>query len=248
MRNLYKVLSEKYLLVNEQEEKTGDVTPDGESTLEMDKNGAKVWRNKHGRLHRLDGPAVEYTYTKDGKEYFIDGKAYYYEDWKKEVEHRKNLANIHKKGSEDSGLNIGALNEKKEKTGDVSPDGESTLLVNRVGTKYWYDEQGEWHRRNGPAIEWPDGSKAWFVNGKRHRRNGPAAEWTNGDKGWWINGKRHRLDGPAVVYLNGTKEWWIDGIEYSYEDWKKEVEHRKNLDTIYGKGKEIDLNLKGFNA
>ena len=88
-----------------------------------------------------------------------------------------------------------------EKTGDVTPDGESTLTIDFFDTKIWRDKQGHYHRLDGPAIE-----------------------RVNGDKRWYINGKGY----------------------YIYEDWKKEVEHRKNLDTIYSKGKEVDLNLKGL--
>lgn len=36
-------------------------------------------------------------------------------------------------------------------------------------------------------------------------------EWDNGDKIWYKEGKRHKTDGPAVESLNGYKEWWIDG-------------------------------------
>ena len=222
--------------LTEQEEKTGDVSPDGESTLEIDKHGDKFWYNKkgqwhrrngpayediygskfwyvNGKRHRLDGPAYEYA---DGKKlWWIDGIEYSYKDWKKEVEHRKNLADIHKKGSEDSGLNIGALNEKREKTGDVTPDGESILEIDKNGAKVWRNKQGELHRRDGPAFNWFDKSIHWFVNGKRHR-----------------------LDGPAIEYEDGYRQWHIDGKEYSYEDWKKEVEHRKNLADIHAKGSE----------
>ena len=31
-----------------------------------------------------------------------------------------------------------------------------------------------------------------------HRLDGPAIEYTNDDKYWWVNGLRHREDGPAV--------------------------------------------------
>ena len=27
-----------------------------------------------------------------------------------------------------------------------------------------------------------------WVNGKRHREDGPAVEWNNGDKSWFLNG------------------------------------------------------------
>ena len=32
------------------------------------------------------------------------------------------------------------------------------------------------------------GNKSWFLNGKRHRINGPAVEYSDGDKYWYLNG------------------------------------------------------------
>jgi len=134
----------------------------------------------------------------------------------------------------------------KEKTGDVSPDGESTLTIDGWSTKTWRNSKNHLHRRDGPAAEWLDGAKLWYVNGKKHRLDGPAVEYANGSKVWYVNGGKHRLDGPAIEWPDGSKAWYIDNIHYNYEDWKKEVEHRKNLDTIYSKGSEVDLNLKGL--
>ena len=68
------------------------------------------------------------------------------------------------------------------------------------------------HREDGPAIEYANGGKEWFINGKCHREDGPAIEWSNGYKSWYINGKRHREDGPAAEYTNGYKSWYINGI------------------------------------
>jgi hypothetical protein len=45
------------------------------------------------------------------------------------------------------------------------------------------------HRKDGPAIEYAHGDKAWFVDGKLHREDGPATEWSNGAKEWWLNNK-----------------------------------------------------------
>jgi len=45
----------------------------------------------------------------------------------------------------------------------------------------------------------------------RHRLNGPAIEYANGHKEWYVDGQHHRLDGPAVEYTNGDKEWYVDG-------------------------------------
>ena len=54
----------------------------------------------------------------------------------------------------------------------------------------WRDSKTkEWHREDGPAVEWADGSKAWYRNGKWHREDGPAVEWVDGNKDWYIDGK-----------------------------------------------------------
>jgi hypothetical protein len=45
-----------------------------------------------------------------------------------------------------------------------------------------------------------------------HRHDGPAIEYTNGTKSWYVDGKRHRLDGPAIIWSNGDKEWYVDGV------------------------------------
>ena len=45
-----------------------------------------------------------------------------------------------------------------------------------------------------------------------HRLDGPAVEWADGSKAWWVDGKRHRLDGPAYEYADGHKSWWVDGV------------------------------------
>ena len=99
------------------------------------------------------------------------------------------------------------------------------------------NEFGQLHRDDGlPAVEWDDGGKDWWVNGKLHREDGPAVVYANGYKAWfkngerhrdgglpaiegfvvgykayWVNGKLHREDGPAVEYANGDKSWYING-------------------------------------
>ena len=37
-------------------------------------------------------------------------------------------------------------------------------------------------------------------------------EYYDGTKEWYRDGKLHREDGPAVERSNGTKEWYRDGI------------------------------------
>ena len=41
------------------------------------------------------------------------------------------------------------------------------VTVDDYGTKCWYNEQGQRHREDGPAIEWADGAKEWHINDKR---------------------------------------------------------------------------------
>ena len=38
------------------------------------------------------------------------------------------------------------------------------MRVDLDGAKYWY-LKGQLHREDGPAIEWADGSKKWFLHG-----------------------------------------------------------------------------------
>lgn len=38
------------------------------------------------------------------------------------------------------------------------------VTIDDQGTIRWYNEQGQLHREDGPAIEFVDGSKAWFLN------------------------------------------------------------------------------------
>jgi len=44
------------------------------STMTVDNNGTKQWRNKRGQLHREDGPAIEYT--SGGKSWWLHGKCH----------------------------------------------------------------------------------------------------------------------------------------------------------------------------
>lgn len=92
------------------------------------------------------------------------------------------------------------------------------VTVNKEGTIRWYNEKGEYHREDGPAIERSNGDKYWFINGKLHREDGPAKEWSNGNKYWFINGKCHREDGPAVEYSDGEKCWYLNGKELTEEE------------------------------
>ena len=80
--------------------------------------------------------------------------------------------------------------------------------IDRFGTKCWYNSAGDFHRKDGPAVEYTNGRKEWWCEGHIHRDDGPALELFD-DKLWYKNGLRHREDGPAVEYF-GHNEWWIN--------------------------------------
>jgi hypothetical protein len=83
--------------------------------------------------------------------------------------------------------------------------------INQYGIKLWYNDKGQLHRTDGPAVEYDGGSKFWYINDQYHRENGPAIEHYDGTKEWWFNGMRHRKGGPAVEYFNNDKEWFFYG-------------------------------------
>ena len=63
-------------------------------------------------------------------------------------------------------------------------------VIDEVGAKRWYDDAGECHREDGPAVEYPNGDKYWVLNDMLHRLDGPAVERICGYKEWWIEGRR----------------------------------------------------------
>ena len=88
------------------------------------------------------------------------------------------------------------------------------VIVDNNGTKRWYNEQGQRHREDGPAIEWANGAKYWFLNDQPHREDGPACEWEDGTKWWYLNGKelteaefnaRTKSCDGRVVEIDGKK-------------------------------------------
>ena len=93
------------------------------------------------------------------------------------------------------------------------------------------------HRDNGPAVEYKDGSEAWYKDNELHRVGGPAITLLltsgnpfytmeialhAGDKAWYQNGNLHRTDGPAVKRNNGTQLWYINGNKLSPKEIKEQ--------------------------
>jgi hypothetical protein len=91
------------------------------------------------------------------------------------------------------------------------PKGFTGIAENPNGTKAWYLNGRKYHREDGPAREWADGTKEWWLNGQRHRVDGPAIEYPDGTKQWFLNGQFHRVDGPANEGADGSKQWYLNG-------------------------------------
>jgi len=62
-----------------------------------------------------------------------------------------------------------------------------------------------------------------------HRLDGPAVEYVDGSKRWWVEGQRHRLDGPAIEYADGHKEYWIHDVHILLEDFEAHPLRQKYL-------------------
>ncbi|NVM34059.1 MAG: hypothetical protein HWN81_00590 [Candidatus Lokiarchaeota archaeon] len=78
-------------------------------------------------------------------------------------------------------------------------------------------------------MEYANGHREWYVEGKLHRLDGPAVEFANGSKYWFIDDKLHRLDGPACEYVSGSKRWYINGKHLTEEEFEN---HPKRLDYL----------------
>jgi len=90
------------------------------------------------------------------------------------------------------------------------------VTVESNGTTRWYNEDGQYHREDGPAVEWADGTKKWYLNGQLHREDGPVVEWANGDKFWYLNGQY-----LTEEEFNNTKQQGTDPIT----EWLKEIKN-----------------------
>lgn len=169
-------------------------------TVEVNSEGTKTWY-LNGKLHREDGPAIEsvngdkswwingWLHREDGPACeWKDGSKTWYKDG---LRHREDgPACEYPNGIKEWWLNGIEYTEQEFLAKMHKP------FIDSEGTKGWYNEKGQFHREDGPAVEDNFGYKAWYKNGKRHREDGPAVEWSNGK-------------------LHGTKQWWLNGIEYT---------------------------------
>ena len=95
-----------------------------------------------GKLHREDGPAVEYaTGTKEW--------------WQHGLQHRLDGPAVELSNGDKVWWQDGKIHRL---------DGPAVECAN--GTKAWR-QHGKLHREDGPAVEWADGDKEWWQHGKR---------------------------------------------------------------------------------
>ena len=94
------------------------------------------------------------------------------------------------------------------------------VTVEDCGTIHWYKDAKMTirHRVGGPAIEWSDGTRDWYLDGQSHRVGGPAIELASGTRVWYLNGQRHRDDGPAIECESGHREWYLNGEHISQSE------------------------------
>jgi len=88
----------------------------------------------------------------------------------------------------------------------------SKIEVDHRGTKHYLNQKRKFHRLDGPAVEYSDGSKYWLINGNYHQNIGHSIECRNGPKYWLFKGKHHRIGGSYHSY---DDLWFIYGKEYS---------------------------------
>jgi hypothetical protein len=114
------------------------IMPDG---LTIDEDGNK-WYYLDNKLHREDGPAVEYFHRKHPAENIEEQDEY--DDYGYSITNHKEwfIHGVHHR------LDYGPTIEWAD------------------GTKTWH-VHGVLHRLDGPAIDRFDGQNFWFVNGKR---------------------------------------------------------------------------------
>jgi hypothetical protein len=120
---------------------------------------------KNGKLHREDGPAIEYS----------NGEMRWFQN---NQPHREDGPAIIESDGTQWWYQRGELHREREPAVEYSN-----------GTKYWY-KNGQRHREDGPAIEYAHGHKEWWIRGKLHREDGPAIIESDGTQWWYKNSER----------------------------------------------------------
>ena len=87
----------------------------------------------------------------------------------------------------------------------------------------------------------------WHLNDQFHKKDGPAIEFANGDKFWYLNGQLHREDGPAVIRDDCRRvEWWINGYRLHEKEFNSRTKKVKEM-TVEEISQELDMKLRLLN-
>ena len=66
-----------------------------------------------------------------------------------------------------------------------------------------------------------------------HNKDGPAVEYINGTKYWYIDGVLHREDGPAIEYINKSRRYWfLEDQRLSKKEYNELIKEVKNMPPI----------------
>jgi hypothetical protein len=97
----------------------------------------------------------------------------------------------------------------------VLGDDGTSHVVHDDGSESWYKifpEGRKYHREDGPANTYADGTEEWLQRGELHRVGGPArVEPISGVEQWYLDGVLHRDDGPAHTSPGQVKELYLHG-------------------------------------
>ncbi len=108
----------------------------------------------------------------------------------------------------------------------IESDGWSKLHVSKDSTEYYINKDCKYHRLDGPAIKYINGSEEYHIDGKQLTledfyihpdcKAWPRLIFTSFGKTWKNKeGEYHREDGPAIENsAEGTKWWYQNGKQH----------------------------------
>ena len=73
------------------------------------------------------------------------------------------------------------------------------MTIDEFGCEVWKNDDGKFHREDGPAYVRSFVVKKWYINGELHREGGPAVVWNS-------------------IY---DDEYWLGGVNLTEEEYKK---------------------------
>lgn len=167
-------------------------------------SGSQAWYY-NGQLHREDGPAY---ITIDGVEsYYLKGEILDKEDWEQKIK----------------------LSKKEKSTMETKDLDECLALLNKaVGYAMLYEDilyykskisQISFDKdKNELYLEYKNGQKHWYKDGKHHRENGPAIIYANGKEKYYTHGK---LDVKAKTVEPNIKT--NSTLNQQQQDWIKKL-------------------------